>query len=689
MDSMPLELYLHPKFNALATSEIYSLQGQPPFLKDRKVRMICPPKLNRPVPSLFDDPSYASIYRIARVPATSLMMFELTAKDKPFITKQFSHSIQSIQSILGSHPHLQAHTYPDAPKFSLWLKVTHIENITHTSSVVAMEATEDPSNLKRLKREDIYLADMTNENAPIMLSFYDDQTKLIAMIKRGDYIGLYNPGIQTGRLTNSQKEYADVILEYTSDTVLFFMSEQEAQLAQVAKVNNNSFYDTLLSSLYTLKSKNIGAQHHQQAIRENEIMTRNEEGFMDCASYPKCIKTNELVQSMLNVTLFGRIVALGNNALFHDPKGKIMDRYPMRIMDETGKVDVTLWEEVGRSARKWREGQYVLLSDLSTSSIHMSEKGPQWYVNGSAQCGTKVFNVSLIAGLLTSSEFRRTKTIKACVYEGVDHWQAEIHIVGWELHLRTDPERAVLSDENESFTRLDETGEQEDQYDDEFGFGFGYDYVSGQEQDQEQEQEEYDPFGHCTRRLGDAIITSVHDACLHPITRSDTITTTETATGQKILLSEQEEMDEKGRLMCEFCRCDITPNQVVQAFESKPSSNSNNLKNKNSKPRMELLAENSWNGWLEWRLDDGTGMIMASGCEEGILNIPAQQFKKMSHDTQVTYLDTTIGKPFFCSLTKMSSGHHRIDRALRLQQVYLGELKIPPTEGPFSSFPGL
>ncbi|KAI9023499.1 hypothetical protein CLU79DRAFT_748806 [Phycomyces nitens] len=446
---------------------------------------------------------------------------------------------------------------------------------------------------------------------------------------KGDYIGLYNPGIQTERLTNSQREYADVILECASDTILFFMSEQEAELAQVSKVNNNSFYD--MSDMF--KSTSYGS-HSRQLVDMNEIMARNEEGFMDCANYPKRIRMNELVRSMLNVTLFGRIVALGSNDPFVDPDGKTMDRYAMRIMDETGKVDVTLWEEVGRSARQWREGQYVLLSDLSTSTTHMSEKGPQWYVNGSVLCGTKVYNVSHITGLLTSSDFCQIKSIKACVSE-VDHWQAEMAVVGWELHLRTNLEGPVLSDESDSFTNLDETAGQEVQ----------------------DAKEVYDPFGHCTRRLGDAIVGSVHDACLRPIATLDT------ATDQKIL-SEQEEKYEKGRLVCGYCKCDITPNQVVQAFETKPNE-----------PRMELLPDNSWRGWLEWRLDDGTGIMMASGCEEDIINIPALEFKKLSNDTQITYLDSALGKPFLCSVTRTSSGH-RIDQAVPLQH-HLGELTMP------------
>jgi hypothetical protein len=70
-----------------------------------------------------------------------------------------------------------------------------------------------------------------------------------------------------------------------------------------------------------------------------------------------------------------------------------MDRYAIRLVDETAEIDVTLWEVVGHHARRFREGHYVLISGLSTSKVYKNAKGEvTWYVNGSTSCDTKIVN---------------------------------------------------------------------------------------------------------------------------------------------------------------------------------------------------------------------------------------------------------------------------------------------------------
>lgn len=93
-----------------------------------------------------------------------------------------------------------------------------------------------------------------------------------------------------------------------------------------------------------------------------------------------------------------------------------MDRYALRIADTTGKLyiyisysvyanikkntkgtmDITLWEEAGHDSRKLRVGQYVLLEQLATSDIQLSDLQKVWYVNGSVICGTKVYNSKVL-----------------------------------------------------------------------------------------------------------------------------------------------------------------------------------------------------------------------------------------------------------------------------------------------------
>lgn len=70
------------------------------------------------------------------------------------------------------------------------------------------------------------------------------------------------------------------------------------------------------------------------------------------------------------------------------------------------------------------------------------------------------------------------------------------------------------------------------------------------------------------------------------------------------LYQERLEESDIGRvLVCEFCKCLTPEEQVVQTFRSKPSSTSS--------PSEEV------EGWIEWRLDDGSGAVLtACGCDE-------------------------------------------------------------------------
>ena len=61
-------------------------------------------------------------------------------------------------------------------------------------------------------------------------------------------------------------------------------------------------------------------------------------------------------------------------------------------LDTLGKIDVTLWEQAGRKARRLQPGQYVLMTGLTTSSAHTTDRGTIWFVNGSAVCGTEIYN---------------------------------------------------------------------------------------------------------------------------------------------------------------------------------------------------------------------------------------------------------------------------------------------------------
>lgn len=86
------------------------------------------------------------------------------------------------------------------------------------------------------------------------------------------------------------------------------MSDKDALQAGVHKVEHdgsisNSFNDSANDLWKQLgSSSKIG------------IMERDEEGFMDCATYHDRIYIQDLQPCMLNITILGRVIAVANNA---------------------------------------------------------------------------------------------------------------------------------------------------------------------------------------------------------------------------------------------------------------------------------------------------------------------------------------------------------------------------------------
>ncbi|KAI7857593.1 hypothetical protein BDC45DRAFT_17340 [Circinella umbellata] len=573
-----MDMYMHPKFNQWISSSRPALRSSEPFLKDRTIRAFCGAKINSPISSQYDDKKLDRIMRIARVPPTQLLMFVLTAKDTNFIRGEFTDSLHNVvqPKMFMNRKNRKLH--------KLWLKIIHVEQTEHISgnqNVNQDLITEDDGENTKLRRTDIFVVDKTCDNDPAVLSLYDEQAQLASMLTRGDYIGLFNPGFPSAR-TESQMSHSDTVFEYHDDTVLFHMSEKDARQAGVNKVEVDMSNDDDLEDLSTaLSSRKL----------KNGIMERDEEGFMDCLTYQNRIHIKDLEPSMLNITLLCRVVAIAsNNPFTKQGSGAKMDRYAMRIVDSTGKIDVTLWEQAGRKARKLQPGQYVLMTGLTTSSAHTTDKGTVWFVNGSAVCGTEIYNISTMKALLTSTCLRRILSIDD--FDNQGSWQNNVTVVGWRLST------------NETPSLMGDCYEQED--------------------------DEY------ANSPADIIITYTHTACFRPVQYNHD----ENDGGAK-------------RRLCEFCKCSVPGEHIVESFGSRSSATITNL------------------GWIEWRLDDGNGRIYtAFGCEETLLGVSAQQFKLMSYQKQIGLLDNVLGKPFICSISTTSQDIYRIDQVIASQSIY-------------------
>ncbi|OBZ90800.1 hypothetical protein A0J61_01156 [Choanephora cucurbitarum] len=471
-DSGPreLDIYMHPKF-----SQWICYPDDPHFFTDRMIRMICPPKANTPINSRHSEVTLSRRYRVALIPPTELLLIMLDKSDKQFVQKEFPDKIKTM--------HTQV--------IRLWLKVIHVEMAaqTMTSNAIGKE--------NKLQKTEIFLVDMSSDCTPVVLTLYDHQTQLASIFKRNDYIGLHNPTLVKKPLRDDE-----IVFEYSSETVIFLMPEKEAQEAGLAKLN--------LTSMIVSESSHLDSESLKK-----ELIERDEEGFMDCSKHLTRIHVHHLTYCMLNVTLMGKVIGLANNNPFYKNKGQAeqqrMDRYALRIADSTGTIDITLWEDAGRSSRKLRIGQYILLDNLVTSDPHMVNNKQIWYVNGSAVCGTRIFNISTLTCLLSSASFRSITPLWHAKETKVDHFQVEGIIVGWELYQkRNNKEQLILSDE---YTQLSSNTLPKVDF---------LDYS-----------------------LGDRITTLAHSSCLLP-------------------------KSSRNELECKFCGS-LIGNEVIHIFRPKPS----------------------------------------------------------------------------------------------------------------------
>lgn len=362
------------------------------FLQNKNLRMVCPPKINSPVKS--EDRRL----RTALIPPTELLLIMLNREDRVFVQSRFKTKLRDSTDLF-------------------WLKIIHTEQTNQEGA-------------------DIYLSDMSSDAPPIILSLDKQQASLTFIFRRNDYLGLSQPKIVRG--DPQPMNPSGTILYYTNQTVIFLMPEVEAQAADLAKINLSSYVSSQGSSL------NNSAK---------DIAERDEEGFIDCSIYEPRIFVNDLVHCMLSVTLLGKVVGLAKNNPFNK-NGKRMSRYALKIADTTGTIDITLWEEAGYDSRTLRIGQYILLEQLVTSDSHQNEQKRIWYVNGSTVCGTRLYNISSITSLLTTSSFRQLIPLWHAKESKLDHFQIEATIIGWELHSRIKQEEIMYTDKSQDISIL-------------------------------------------------------------------------------------------------------------------------------------------------------------------------------------------------------------------------------------------
>ncbi|KAH8555878.1 hypothetical protein BGW37DRAFT_478923 [Umbelopsis sp. PMI_123] len=385
-----VEIFLHQKFAFLIGNHVQT--STQPFMEKRKLKLVVVGVVvSKPSSEMLTGSQSFDIERLARpsklhrIPPTEQLMFLLSSTyDRAFVLSQFSSDVLS---------DVDANTHRS---YKFWLKILHIDKAVHTSSAAAYGS-------KRRQYLKIYLCDTSDESNGATITLYDHQIPLSGMLKKGDFIGLYHPALVQSS-TESQSLGDDCVhLEYTSETVIFYMTEQDAEAAELTN---------LMKKCGPSNQTPLGKTASQAAdsiISQISDLASDSKDVVDCRMYKKRVYIKNLRSQMINITLFGRITAMANNNPYHGGKGEQpMDRYAIRLVDETAQIDITLWEAVGQRARRLREGHYVLITGLSTSKLYKDKKGyVTWYVNGSTSCGTEIVNVSIIQCLLASSFFRK------------------------------------------------------------------------------------------------------------------------------------------------------------------------------------------------------------------------------------------------------------------------------------------
>ncbi|ORX48874.1 hypothetical protein DM01DRAFT_1115119 [Hesseltinella vesiculosa] len=386
------------------------------FAFDRRVYLYC----NGAVSSVSNKRE--SDHRQIYLPPTNLCLWQLKATDAHWVKSVFDDTFASTiapQSMVAKMKNRKLHR--------LWLRVIHVEqNVgyqtsSHTHPSPVLKSRFDLSSQMHEKRDrtDIYVLDNSNDTEHALISLYDTQCKLASCLQRGQYIGLYNP-LLAEHLTQSQASQTDLVFECSDDTLLFVMSGEDANRTGLAIQESTS-------------SNERCSFMHQPSQQTSESLDHDQDGLLDCKNSVSHMFIKDLRPSMVNVTLYGSVIAkAGNHPLIKD--GKTMDRYAIRLEDETGTIDITLWEDAGQYVKKIDIGQSVLITGLSTSLKQSSKRHEvtTWFVNGSKVCGTMIFNLSLLECLLNGECFRQLVPLHNIQGEG--QWQTRARIVGWDLH---------------------------------------------------------------------------------------------------------------------------------------------------------------------------------------------------------------------------------------------------------------
>ncbi|KAI8909946.1 hypothetical protein DFJ77DRAFT_512833 [Powellomyces hirtus] len=267
--------------------------------------------------------------------------------------------------------------------------------------VIRIEHARPACTNGRFKRLDVHVSDASGKEACLIL--WDEQIGLASLFAKNDSLAMWRP-YTAGNWAYKQNVGQDVVtMECGSQTVIFCvpLDNAESDPPASATQNGNTFAST-----------------------------------MDVTQYSDRMMISEIASRMIDVTLFGRVVeVVGNDPFQMD--GVKSDRYGVRIADSSGQCDVTLWDDLGRSAiGSLSCGDWLLITKAAVEpGLRMETVGSRrkkYTVLARAEIGTVVWNVTAMVGFIASPHLRKINTLAAAAREAHDSFYFRGIISAWK-----------------------------------------------------------------------------------------------------------------------------------------------------------------------------------------------------------------------------------------------------------------
>ncbi|ORX55429.1 hypothetical protein BCR36DRAFT_347274 [Piromyces finnis] len=260
--------------------------------------------------------------------------------------------------------------------------------------------TYKPDKDTKMEQKEIIISDTKSQNT-MSLFLYDEQISFVRLLKNGDYIAIYNPQIDYDKENKK-------ILNYCLDTIFIKIEKEEKQ---------------------NIKHLKLSSQSELCNIPEDD------NGILDFSQFQERLYLCDLRNNTKNVSIFCQIIYIGNNnPIIVD--NAIKNRIGIKIQDNTGIRDITLWDNLALQMLKYKVGYYIFIENLITSDYIDNT----FYINGIEEFNCKIYNVNCLKSIISSPSFRQINYLSELKSKNEDNvfCYCNAVIIGWKKRLDDD-----------------------------------------------------------------------------------------------------------------------------------------------------------------------------------------------------------------------------------------------------------